>query len=479
MIRSAGNRCGLQRRFWFPRRAMSSRVMALGDEAKRLSEIMVSCPKTGLEVALDGSGVWMTPDLAEQVLRRFENAGMLAYKFFEWAGKQRNYSHSVKAYHTMIGSLAKIRQYQIMWQLVDAMRGRGMLNIETFCVIMRNYARAKKTDEAIYTFNVMDKHGVAPNLAAFNGLLSALCKSKNVRRAQQLFDEMSHRFAPDSKTFSILIQGWGKEPNLPKARELYGRMIEGECEPDEVTYGIMVDVLAKAGRVEEAVGIVKEMESRACPSSSFVYSALIHAYGAERRLEEAVAAFLDMERAGVRPDVAACNALVGAFCRASKLDMAMKVVGDMERKKGVVPNARTCNILLNGLISAGETDRAYAFFRKMIPRCEPDSDTYTMMIKMFCAGGRLDRALKVWKFMERKQFIPSMHTFSALVNGLCSHGEVERACALLEEMLDRGIRPPGSTFGKLRQLLLKRDRSDVLRFLTEKMNLLIKEPLCD
>jgi len=41
----------------------------------------------------------------------FENAGMLAYQFLEWARKQQNYMHSVWAYHTMIEFLAKIRQY--------------------------------------------------------------------------------------------------------------------------------------------------------------------------------------------------------------------------------------------------------------------------------------------------------------------------------------------------------------------------------
>lgn len=439
---------------------------------------MVSCPKSGLEVALDGSGIWMTSELAEQVLQRFENAGILAYRFFEWAGKQRNYSHSVNAYHTMIGSLAKIRQYQLMWDLIAAMRTRGILNVETFCVIMRKYARAKKVEEAIYTFNVMEKHGVPQNLAAFNGLLSALCKSKNIRRAQKVFDEMSHRFSPDSKTYSILIEGWGREPHLPKAREVYRRMIASECEPDVVTYGIMIDVLCKAGRIEESVGIVKEMISRGCLPSTFIYSVLVHTYGAERRLEDAINVFSEMEKSGMRADVVVYNALVGAFCKAKEMETAVKVLRDME-KKGVSPNSRTWNIILNGLIAEEDTNSAYVFFKKMIKHCDPDSDTYTMMIKMFCGEGRVRRALKVWKFMQMKQFFPTMHTFSVLINGLCDNDEVEQACVFLEEMMEKGIRPPGHTFGKLRQLLLKKGREDVLRFLTEKMNLLIKEPLCD
>ncbi|XP_072972427.1 pentatricopeptide repeat-containing protein At1g77360, mitochondrial [Typha angustifolia] len=456
----------------------SKNLHEVSDSKKRLCKIMMSCPKVGLEQSLDESGIRVSPELAEDVIRKFENAGMLAYRFFEWARKQRNYSHTVKAYHTMLGSLAKIRQYQIMWDLISVMRREGILNIETFCVVMRKYARAKKVEETLYTFNVMDKFGVTPNLAAFNSLLSAFCKAKNVRKAQEVFDEMIDRFEPDAKTYSILLDGWGRDPNLPKMREVYSEMIERGCEPDIVTYGIMVDALCKAGRVEEAVDIVRDMEFRGCQPTSFIYSVLIHTYGVEKRIEDAVDTFMCMEKNAIKPDVVAYNALITAFCKVNRFENVSRVIEDME-DKGITPNSRTWNIFLNSLISVGKKHEAYRIFRRMIKCCQPDSDTYTMMIKMFCESDNMELALKVWKYMGLKQFIPSMHTFSVLINGLCDKGEVNQACVLLEDMIVKGIRPSGSTFGKLRQLLLKEGRKDVLEFLVEKMNALIQEPLCD
>lgn len=456
----------------------SKNVPEVIDPTKRLCKIMMSCRSVGLEHALDETGIRISSELAEEVIKQFENAGMLAYRFFEWTCKQRGFSHSVRAYHTMLGSLAKIRQYQLMWDLVASMRREGILNIETFCVIMRKYARAKKFDEAIYTFNVMDKFGVVPNLAAFNSLLGAFCKSKNVRKAQEIFDNMNGRFAPDAKTYSILLEGWGRAPNLPKMREVYQDMIDKGCKPDIITYGIMVDALCKAGRVEEAVNVVRDMRINGCPPTSFIYSVLVHTHGVERRIVDAVDTFLKMEKDGIKPDVPVYNALISAFCRVNRIENAFRVLGDME-DKGIPPNSRTCNIILSSLISLGKNDEAYRVFRQMIKHCEPDSDTYTMMIKMFCENDRLEMALKVWKYMGLKQFVPSMHTFSVLINGLCEKGEVHRACVMLEEMIEKGIRPPGSTFGKLRQLLLKVGREDILKFLLEKMKILVQEPLCD
>ncbi|TXG57904.1 hypothetical protein EZV62_015733 [Acer yangbiense] len=415
---------------------------------------MVSSPAIVLNTALDQCGMRVSPEIVEDVLKRFENAGILAYRFFKWAEKQRNYEHSIRAYHTMIESLAKTRQYQIMWDLVNAMRNKRMLNVETFCIMMRKYARAQKVEEAVYTFNVMEKYDVQPNLAALNGLLSALCKSKNVRKAQEIFDSMKDRFIPDSKTYSILLEGWGKDPNLPKAREIFREMIDVGCNPDIVTYGIMVDILCKAGRVDEALGIVKGMDYRVCQPTSFIYSVLVHTYGVENRIEDAVDTFMEMERNGIHADAALYNALIGAFCKANKFKNVYRVLNEMG-SKSVKPNSRTCNIVLNGLIGRGKTDEAFKVFRRMIKVCEPDADTYTMMIKMFCERGELEMAFKVWKYMKLKQFIPSMHTFSVLINGLCDKGNVTEACVLLEEMLEKGIQPSNVTFERLRRLLLK------------------------
>ncbi|XP_010258487.1 PREDICTED: pentatricopeptide repeat-containing protein At1g77360, mitochondrial [Nelumbo nucifera] len=450
----------------------------ISDPKKRICKIMMFCPKVGLETALDETGIRASPDLIDDILQRFENAGMQAYRFFEWAGKQRNYTHSVRAYHIMIGSLAKVRQYQIMWDLVNNMRSKGILNVETFCVIIRKYARAQKVDEAVYTFNVMDKYGVLPNLAAFNSLLSAFCKSKNVRKAQEIFDSMKDRFVPDSKTYSILLEGWGKDPNLPKAREIFAEMVDRGCDPDIVTYGIMVDVLCKAGRVDEAIGIVRDMDARGCRPTSFIYSVLVHTYGIENRIGDAIDMFLEMERNGVMADVVVYNALIGAFCKVQRFRNVFRVLDDMDHK-GVLPNARTYNIILTSLIDRGENDEAFKIFLRMIKVCDPDVDTYTMMIKMFCESGKLEMALKVWKYMKMKHFVPSMHTFSVLINGLCEKGEVSKACIFFEQMIEKGMRPSGSTFGRLRQLLIKEGREDVLEFLNEKINLLVKEPLCD
>jgi len=449
------------------------------ESLKKICKILTSSPTADVSEVLQKSKVEASPKLVEEVLMRFENAGMQAYRFFEWAGKQKDYAHSVEAYHIIIDSLGKIQQYGLMWTVVNLMKIKGVLTKETFAIIMRRYARAKKIEEAIYTFDTMEKFGVPPDLEAFNSLLSALCKCKKVRKAQEVFDLMKVRFKPDLKTYSILLQGWGNEPNLTKARAIVNEMSDRGCEPDMVAYAVLMNALCKGGQLEEALALIDTMKSRGSNPNTYIYSILIHSYGAVKGIDDAVGAFTDMEKSGCEPDTPTYNALIGAFCNVKKFNEAYRVLDEMVGKR-ISPNAKTYNVILHHLISLGEIEEACRVFRRMVKEhCDPDIDTYTMTIKMFCADNRVNMALKVWKHMGRKGFCPTMHTFSVLINGLCERDRMNEACAYFEEMIEKGIRPSAATYNRLRMGLMKLGREDILEDLSEKMKELTKEPLDD
>eukprot|EP01018_Ginkgo_biloba_P031509 Gb_22860 [translate_table: standard] len=457
------------------------------ERMKKLCNILSASPKSDVEVALRKCKVQISPNLVEQVLKRFENAGLQALRFFEWAGRQEGYTHRVEAYHIMIDILGRIRQYQLMWNLINDMKSKGILKQRTFSVMIRRYVRAHKVQEAVETFEVMDTYGVPPDLVAFNSLLTALCKCKNMRKrqercknvikAQEIFDKMKTRFVPDLRTYSILMEGWGNEPDLPRMRKLLREMIGKGCKPDVVVYVILINALCKGGKVDEAVNLLDEMKNRGCHPNPHAYGILIHTFGSEKRIEEALAIFDEMKENDCVPDTPTYNALIGAFFTARRYNDAYDVLDEMEQKS-VRPNARTYNVFLCRLINRNKMEEAYKFFCRMIKcDCEPDNNTYTMMIKMFCEEDRLDIALEVWKHISRKQFCPNVHTFCALINGLCHKGKIKKACTYFEEMIEKGIRPLDATYDRLRRGLIKVGREDKLEDLLKKIKQLTEEPL--
>ena len=111
-------------------------------------------------------------------------------------------------YNALIEALGKIKQFKVVWNLVSDMKHKGLLSKETFTLISRKYARARKVKEAIDAFEKIEKFGM--KLEVFNRLIDTLSKSRNVEKAQGIFDIVKkRRFVPDIKSYTIMYKGWG------------------------------------------------------------------------------------------------------------------------------------------------------------------------------------------------------------------------------------------------------------------------------
>ncbi|PNX61284.1 hypothetical protein L195_g052373, partial [Trifolium pratense] len=110
-----------------------------------------------------------SPELVVDVLNKLSNAGILALSFFRWAEKQKGFEHSTESFHALIEALGKIKQFKMIWNLVDDdMKQRKLLNGDTFSLIARRYVRARIIKEALKTFERMEKYELKPQISDFN-----------------------------------------------------------------------------------------------------------------------------------------------------------------------------------------------------------------------------------------------------------------------------------------------------------------------
>ena len=112
--------------------------------------------------------------------------------------------------YVLIEALGKIKQFKVLWNLVSDMKHKGMLSKETFASISRRYARVRKVKEAVDTFEKIEKFGMKLAVSDYNRLIDTLSKSKNVEKAQEVFNTMKkRRFVLDIKSYTIMLEGWG------------------------------------------------------------------------------------------------------------------------------------------------------------------------------------------------------------------------------------------------------------------------------
>ncbi|GFP83500.1 pentatricopeptide repeat-containing protein at1g71060 mitochondrial [Phtheirospermum japonicum] len=453
-------------------------------EAETICKLVSEIGNSGnLDSALDSTNLSdrLSPNLVLEVLKKLNNAGIFALSFFRWAERKKSFQHTPECYNALIESLGKIKQFKMVWLLVDEMKSKGLLSKDTFVLVCRRYARAKKVQEAIDTFVKMEKkYGFKPELHDYNRLLDTLSKSKQVEKAQEVFDNWKNRvFTPDIKSYTILLEGWGQESNFLRLDEVCREMREDGFEPDVVSYGILIRTYCKAKRFDEAVDLYYEMERKNIKATSHIYCTLIHAFGPEKKLDESIKFFeLCKGSNDCVIEAPTYNAMVGAYCWSARINDAYKLVDEM-RKCGVGPNSRTYDVILHHLVKLGRAKEAFSVFQKMDdePGCEPTGSTYEIMVRMFCNVGPTDMAVRVWDQMKGKGVIPSMQMFSALIDGLCGGGKIDDACKYFMVMLDMGIRPPDRTFRQLKQFLRNEGKEDVIIALADRIEKLKETPV--
>lgn len=427
---------------------------------------------SNLDIALNSANVNISPVLVLEVLKKLNNAGVLALHFFKWAGNKNGYKHTTDTYNCLIESLGRIRQFKVIWVLVNEMKQKGVLTKDTFLMISRRYSRAKKVNEAVEAFERMERFGFKAELCDYNRLLDNLCKSGHVERAHQLFDKWKKRtIEPDVKTYTVLLEGWGKEHNLLRLNEVFREMKSDGLKPDVVTYGIVIHAYCNAKKNDEAIEMFSEMERNGVKPTPHTYCTLINGLGNEKRLIEALEFFEQSKDSGFAPEAPTYNAVVGAFCWSMQMYDAYRMVDEM-RKCGIGPNSRTYDIILHHLIKARRTEEAYDIFQKMSnePLCKPVLSTYEIIVRMFCNERRLDLALLIWDQMKANSVLPGMHMYSTLINSLCHENKLDDACNYFQEMMDMGIRPPVHMFSNLKDFLLENGRKDTLLALSQKLD---------
>jgi hypothetical protein len=105
-----------------------------------------------LEKNLDQLGLELTTDLVLNVLGRLHFEEKTSFRFFMWAGHQKNYSHEPCAYNEMIDILTstkyKAKQFRIVCDMLDYMKrnNKNVVPVEVLLTILRNYTEKYLTE---------------------------------------------------------------------------------------------------------------------------------------------------------------------------------------------------------------------------------------------------------------------------------------------------------------------------------------------
>lgn len=422
-----------------------------------------------MEAVLDECGVQLSHDLVVAVLKRFQHARKLAFRFFCWAGDKPGFEHDSTTYNSMMTILGKTRQFETMVSLLEEMGVKGLLTMETFVIAFKAFAAAKERKKAVGIFELMKYYRFKYGVDTVNCLLDTLARAKLGKEMQLLFDKLKGRFTPNLHTYAVLLNGWCRVKNLMEAGRVWNEMIDKGFKPDVVVHNTMLGGLLRSHKRSDAIKLFELMKAKGPPPNVRSYSILIQNFCKQKQMKEAIDFFYEMRESGCQPDVAVYTSLITGFGNRNKMEMVHRLLKAM-KEDGCTPDGVTYNALIKLMTRQRMPDDAVRIYKKMIQNgVEPSIHTYVMIMKSYFQTRNYDMGRAVWDEMIQKGCCPDDNSYTVLIGGLISQGRVGEACEYLEEMMEKGMKIPQLDFNKFAADFSRAGKPDILEEMAQKM----------
>lgn len=413
---------------------------------KKLVHIMEETRSNAYEMkkSLDQCEVTVSPELVSEVLSRVRYDWEAAFTFFLWAGKQPNYGHSLREYHSMISILGKMRKFDTAWALIDEMRASSLITPQTLVIMIRRYCAVHDVGKAINTFYAHKRFKFDVGIEEFQNLLSALCRYKNVSDAEHLLFCNQNVFPLSTKSFNIILNGWcNLSPNSREAERFWMEMRKRKLKLDVVSFASIISCYSKTGNLNKVLKLFNQMKQMGIEPDRKVYNAVIHSLAKGGLVKEAINLMKSMEEEkGIVPNAVTYNSLMKPLCKLRRLEEAREVFTEMVQR-GVSPTIRTYHALFR-ILRTGQ--QVFGFLENMRRTgCCPNHDTYIMLIRKLCRWQQIHDVFKLWKEMIENGFNPDRSSYIVMIHGLFLNGKLEEAHKFYVEMKEKQLLPEPKT----------------------------------
>ncbi|KAL3813316.1 hypothetical protein ACJIZ3_014584 [Penstemon smallii] len=424
-------------------------ISSLPPKVKILCEIIAKTPAASVESYLEDTGIRLSQEDVEEVLKLSYDFPAASVKFFRWASFRIQLSgkHSPHAWNLVVDLLGKNCLFDAMWDAIKSMRKELLLSLCTFESVFSSYAIDNRVQEAIL------------NVMALNSLLRAICRVRKTQHAREYFNIVKEKIRVDSETYTILLEGWEKEGDEDRAKSTFSEMVSdiGWDPRNVLAYDSFLRALLKgSGGTSEVLKFFDTMKDRGCyPGMKFFKFAIDECV---RKSDAKFAKVVWESMVGkniCRPNVKLYNSLISLYCNLKDFVLAEKLLDEMVYN-GAFPDSETYGLLFHFMIKQRRIKEATPIFKEMVKNeIVPMQQDCSMAVKEYIEGRDSIMGIKVWRFMIENYSSDLDETGNLLVLGLRDINRVPEAVKCAEDMIERGIKLNSATLSKLKQSLSK------------------------
>lgn len=296
------------------------------------------------------------------------------------------------------------------------------------------------------------------SLKNFNDVLAALSRERRLTDAASLAELAEQKPLCDViissksvKTFTIMIDLYGKLYQLPRAFSLFNEIGRKGMEPTVVTYNSMITACSRCDEHKLALEVFQKMQQKRLKPDKYTYGSLIDSCAKSGNVEGAFHLSQQMDENGVGKDHGVYSSLMETCGRANQLDRALEVLEEM-KKCAMWPNMVTFSVLIDTCANTRNPELAFELFAEAQHwgYTKPNVVVYTALIDACSKGGWPGQAELVMKRMIGNGIRPNQITYGALMEGWARKGDFDRAFAVLHRMAaEHNLKPNAVLLGGL------------------------------
>lgn len=129
---------------------------------------------------------------------------------------------TTSTYNNVIEAFADVGDAKNMEYAFSQMRSEGMkADTKTFCCLIDGFSNAGLFHKVVSSIKLAERLEIPANTSFYNSVLSACAKAGDLMEMERVFSRMKDRHcAPDSTTYSVLVEAYRKEGMTDKIYDL-------------------------------------------------------------------------------------------------------------------------------------------------------------------------------------------------------------------------------------------------------------------
>lgn len=328
--------------------------------------------------------------------------------------------------------------------------GKLMLSINEFNEVVSCLTRQKRLSEALSIVELTEQKPlsdlitISKSMKTYTILIDLYGRTQNLDRAFSIFYGMFRKgLQPNVITYNAMIAACSRNSEAYLANEVFKEMQDNGLKPDKFTYGSLIDLYAKNGNVDQAFELEKEMTLNGVEKDQTIYSALMEGCGRAEQPERAFQVYEEMKRDGIWPNMITFSVLIDICANAREPERAFHVFAEARHWGYTTPNVVVYTALIDACSKGGWPDKAELVLRDMIRNnVKPNHITYGALLDGWTRKGDFDRAFEVLNRMESRHKVrPNAILVGGLIDACRRHRQYSRVRGLWDVIVKYNIKP--------------------------------------